>query len=441
MTAIPYNSLLVFLGTSVLGFAGGLVGSFMLLRRRALLGDVISHAMLPGIALIMLLFATGVLDGLEEFRFSIVFGAGALSGGAGLVLFYLVRNFTRLKDDVALSLSLSVFFGFGIVLLSFLQQVGGLYASGVEGYLYGKAASLIRQDVIYGIILTIIVTLLIAVFFRIFVLISFDSAFARCKGYAVGFYDTVLFTLILAVCMVGLQAVGIMLMLALLIIPPSSMRFWTGRLVPSVWGAAILGAFSGFTGSVISAYYADIPSGPSIVLSSCLFFLVSVLFGSHQGILWRLISHRRFIKKMDREHLLRHWFEFLEDKAERHLELSDIDQMPLTQEELSNLSISKGYSALSAVITYLQRAGLIRQIPGGSYFFTRQGFVEAERLVHQHRLWELFLVKYADIAPSMVDRGADRIEHVLESHIIRELEDLLIKEGGCTSLPKSPHPI
>ncbi|HMO19170.1 MAG TPA: metal ABC transporter permease [Oligoflexia bacterium] len=443
---IEYNTLVVFLGTSLLGFSSGVVGAFMLLRRRALLGDVISHSMLPGIVIAILILSSGSLDSIifansDGSKYLLVFFAGSLSGGGGLLLFYLVRTFSKLKDDVALSLSLSVFFGFGIVLLSILQQIGGVYASGVEGYLYGKASSLLRQDVYFSFGLALIVTGIVVTLFRPFCLVSFDAPFARFQGYRVSIYDALLYLLILAVCMIGLQAVGVMLMLALLVVPAATMRFWTGRLTFSIWGAGFIGALCSIIGSYISANYADIPSGPAIVLSACCIFMLSVFFGGYQGVLWNIITNWRFVKRMNREHFLRHCFELLEKRKGAHIELSEIDTMGITRAELDKLNTSKGYGNLINLLKSLSKSGLVRYSPDGKCYFTRNGYIEAERLVHQHRLWEMFLVKYADIAPSMVDQRADRIEHVLEPHIIRELEELLKNENQQISIPRSPHPI
>jgi manganese/zinc/iron transport system permease protein len=436
-----YTTLLVLSGTSVLGFISGVVGAFMLLRRRALLGDVISHATLPGIALSIIFLGSGAGEAFREYKFEIVFISGAVSGAVGLLFLRIIRAYTHLKEDVALALTLSVFFGFGIAVLGVLQQIGGMYASGVEAYLYGKATSLTRKDLVVSLWLSALVVISIILLYRPLLLISFDASYAKIKGYSLFWYDLALFVLILAVCMLGLQAVGIILMLALLVIPAASMRFWTKSFSQVIWGAGIFGAMGAATGSFISARFESVPSGPSIVLSLVFFFICSVLFGSVRGFLWGWFSEYAFSKRIMDEHLLRFWFEALEKLSSDEISKLDVREVPMTIEELMEFQAFANKKTLLKALRKLQKGDYVVALSNDRYCLSKKGYLEAEKLVHQHRLWELFLLEYADIAPSMVDRGADRIEHVLEPHIVRELERLLSENKEKARVLKSPHPI
>ena len=236
-----YNTRLVVIGTVCLGIAAGAVGSLLLLRKRALVGDVISHATLPGVGIAFLIMIA--MGGTGRWPLGLLLGALAAGlGAAGLVM--LIRRTTLLRDDAAMALVMSTAFGLGIVLLSIIQDLPTGNQAGLESIIYGKTASMVRSDAIGIGIAAIIVLLICAGLYKEFRLLCFDEQFAGSQGWPTTILDVVLLLLGAAVTVIGLQAVGLILVLAFLIIPAAAARYWTDGLVWMMLIAATIGAAS-----------------------------------------------------------------------------------------------------------------------------------------------------------------------------------------------------
>ena len=428
-----YNTRIVLFGTTLLGCAAGVVGSFTLLRKRALMGDALSHATLPGICLAFIV-ATSL--GYNGKSLPILLFGATLTGLAGVVVILSIRNLTRLKEDAALGIVLSVFFGAGIALLGIVSQLKGGHAAGLESFIYGKTASMVANDAILiasSAILCIGTCLLL---FKELKLLCFDEVFAASKGVPIVRLDLILMALVVIVSIVGLQAVGLILMVALLIIPAAAARFWTERMFTMMLISGGLGAIGGTVGAGVSALFENLPSGAMIVLVCTTFFLFSMFFGIRRGLLIRFLRRRELNRTVDRQHLLRGMYELLESSTEH-------SKQPQKQRKQDAIAMSQLLSKrswsprrLQRSVRRAQRADLVNQVDE-QIRLTKRGVEEAIRLTHQHRLWELYLITYADIAPSRVDRDADAIEHVLEPEIVAELESLLQKTDR--RMTESPH--
>ncbi|MDA0576834.1 MAG: metal ABC transporter permease, partial [Verrucomicrobia bacterium] len=246
LTLTDYNTRVVVLGTMLLGVAAGVIGSFMLLRKRALMGDALSHATLPGIGIAYLVMTAAGGNG----RWLPGLLAGAIvSGLLGMGVVLLIRNQSRLKEDAALAIVLSVFFGLGVAILGLIQQMTQGHAAGLESFIYGKTASMLARDawLIGGAAAVVIVAC--ATLFKEFTLLCFDAEYAAAGGWPVARLDIILMALVVFVTVIGLQAVGLILMIALLVIPPAAARFWTHRFRNMVWLSAVIGAVSGLVGA------------------------------------------------------------------------------------------------------------------------------------------------------------------------------------------------
>jgi manganese/zinc/iron transport system permease protein len=430
-----YNTRVVVLGTSLLGLAAGTIGSFTLLRRRALMGDALSHATLPGVGLAFLL-ATNA--GHEGKSLPILLTGAAVSGLAGVGAIVFIRRMTRLKEDAALGIVLSVFFGAGVAILSVVQQTTTGHAAGLESFIYGKTASMVASDAwligLSGVLCVGIIILL----FKEFCLLCFDDGFAGAEGFRVTYLDMLLMTLVVFVTIIGLQAVGLILMIALLVIPPAAARFWTQDLKIMTCAAAAIGGFSGMAGAAVSAVQPDLPSGAMIVLVCGTLFGISMLIGPARGVIVRSIRRRQLNRKIERDHLLRGLYETLESHQNGRAPVSAGGR----QVRMSELRHVRSWSeaALQQQIRRSRRDGHI--VADSDWVqLTSTGFAEAERLVHEHRLWELYLITHAEIAPSQVDVSADTIEHVLEPEMIDRLEQLLEQNRVTQGIPVSPHPL
>ena len=285
-----YNTRVVVSGTALLGAAAGLVGCFTLLRRRALLGDALSHATLPGICLAFLLATS--LGGDGKSMPWLLLGA-TLSGVVGVGAVLAIARGTRLKEDAAMGIVLGVLFGVGVALLGIVQQSETGHAAGLEAFIYGKTASMTAADAGRISVTSAICVAASVLLFKEWKLLCFDGAYAASRGYPVAVLDIALMGLVVAVCIVGLQAVGLILVIALLVIPAASARFWTDRMGRMMGIAALMGASGSLGGAIGSAVFTDLPSGALIVLVCGLWFLVSLFFGRRRGLLVRGRRRRR----------------------------------------------------------------------------------------------------------------------------------------------------
>ncbi|WP_298408172.1 iron chelate uptake ABC transporter family permease subunit [uncultured Chloroflexus sp.] len=274
-----YTLRTVTIGSMLLGAISGLLGCFAVLRRQALLGDAMSHAALPGIALAFLI--TGQRD-----TFTLLIGAAIAALAAALWLLAIVRT-SRIKDDTALALVLAVFFGFGLVLLSYVQRQPTAAQAGLKSFLFGQAAALVERDLWAMLVISGPALALVALFWPSIKLISFDPDFARSLGLPVRRVEVLLTGVIVAAIVIGLQTVGVVLMSAMLIAPAVAARQWTNRLETMVLLAAGFGALAAFAGAWISALGDRIATGPVIVLTMSGLTAVSLLIAPERGLLWQ----------------------------------------------------------------------------------------------------------------------------------------------------------
>lgn len=426
---LDYNTRLVVLSTIVLGVASGLSGSFLLLRKRSLMGDALSHACLPGIGLAFLFM---VLAGGSGKSLGGLLAGASLTGMLGVVAVLLIRNLSRIKDDAAMGIVLSVFFGLGVAVLGMVQSVPDASAAGLEYFIYGKTASMVFSDFLFlsgtGVLVLVVSSLLV----KEFTLVCFDEGFARSLGWPVTGLDMIMLALVTAVTVVGLQAVGLILIIAFLIIPAAAARFWTNDLQGMLILAALIGGVSGWLGSSVSALLPGLPAGAIIVLVAAVVFLVSMLFGRARGVLGRLSGQARLRRKVGRQHLLRAAYEILESQQKE-------DPAQLHNESVPFADLMRKRSWTPAHLRRLIRAAdqedHVDRFDGENLRLSESGFGEAARTTRNHRLWEMFLITQADIAPSHVDRDADSVEHVLSPDMVRELEEKL----GVRNIPVSPH--
>lgn len=418
LTLRDYNTRVVVIGTTLLGIAAGVVGTFAYLRKRSLMGDALSHATLPGIA------AAFMLTG--DKKLGPLLAGAALTGLLGVLAVTALRRWSRLKEDAAIGIVLSVFFAMGMVLFSLIQQQGTGAEAGLRTFIYGKAAAMVARDARLIGWTALVVIVGAGLLFKEFRVVCFDAAFAGASGFPVVVIDLLMMALVVATTVIGLQAVGLILVVALLIIPAAAARFWTDHLTSMTVLAATIGALSGWLGSTVSALVPRLPAGAVIVISAGALFLVSMFLAPRRGVLAEVVRRWALSRKVAFQHLLR----ALAELEERHgggagLRFDDV---------FARRSWSP--NQLQRLIRRAVGAGVLTPAGLPLLQLTDSGRAHARRILRNHRLWEVYLIKYADIAPSHVDRDADEVEHVLSDEIIQELEAALAAEPP---IPPSPH--
>lgn len=274
----------VALGCAILGIMGGVLGSFAILRRQGLLGDALAHAALPGVCVAFILTSA-------KTPAILLLGAGVSAWLGALLIGAIVRG-TRIKQDAALGIVLSTFFGAGVVLLTWIARSGNAAQSGLDSFIFGQAATIVWRDVLTMGALSLGALFVVALLFKELKLLSFDPGFAASLGYPIGALNVILTTLIVVAVVIGLQAVGVVLMAAMLITPAAAARQWTDRLSIMIGLAALFGATSGVAGAILSATAANLPTGPLIILAATAILLLSLLLGTSRGWVWNRLRDR-----------------------------------------------------------------------------------------------------------------------------------------------------
>lgn len=359
-----YTLRTITLGTAILGAVTGMLGSFAVLRKQSLLGDAISHAALPGIAIAFLI--TGAKD-----TNTLLFGA-LVSGLIGTFWIRGIVTKTHLKSDTALGLILSVFFGFGMMLLTFIQKQPNANQAGLDKYLFGQAATLVESDVWMMTIVTGICLIIMLTFWKEFKILLFDADYTKTLGFNTKTIDVLITSFIVLAIVLGLQTVSVVLMSAMLLAPAAASRQWTNSLSKMVFLAAIFGAFSGVFGTAVSASQNNLPTGPVIVIVAGVFVLFSFIFSPKRGLLFKQI---RFVKNR-RDLELHKTLAFMYHIAETHDNISH----PHTIKILNNF---QGYT--KRTLQKLVDRGFV-ELDGNMWHLTEEGFKTASNLYNQQNV-------------------------------------------------------
>lgn len=369
-----YNAALVGLGATLLGFAAGAAGTFLFLRKRALVSDAVAHATLPGVGLAFIVMVA--LGGDGRNLPGLLLGS-AVSAVAGLLAVQWIVSRTRLAEDAAIGAVLSVFFGVGVVLLTVIQSMGSGRQAGLESFLLGSTAGMLFTDAVLIAGFGLATVLAALLFRRPMTLVAFDPDYAASIGIDVRRIDLVTMGLVTAVTVVGLKLVGLVLVVALLIIPPVAARFWTERSERVVWLAGLLGGAAGYVGAAISASAPALPTGPIIVLVASALFVVSLLFAPARGVVAAAVRHARFQRRVHRRQGL--------------------------------LALSRGEPIHDPfTLRVLHRAGLIRRDAVG----TDAGRTEAARAARDERRWAVARQIHGDTSLTGCYDGLTPIEAV-----------------------------
>lgn len=401
------NVLLVVTGSIILCGMSAVVGCFTFLRKRALIGDAISHSVLPGVCIAFLL--TGEKNPLY-------FLIGALvSGMLSLVIMEGLSRSRQTRPDTAIALMLSVFFGIGIVLLTSIQHSGNAAQAGLDKFLFGKAASITEDDIKLFGYSSIAILSIVLLYLRGFTVISFDEEYAVSLGFPVRFLRFALSFITVWAVSVGIQAVGVVLMSALLITPALAARMWTNSIRVMLIIALLFGMLSGYMGAFISYTAPAMPTGPWIVVMATAIAAISMLFAPQRGLIAQWAERRKNSHKTLQENILKLFYQIGEKKGEF--------RKPVLEEDLinfrafSNRQLRKGLHMLGR--NHLLETHL------SAWQLTEKGEQEAQRIVRLHRLWELYLQQYLNLDPDHVHDDAEAMEHVITPEIEAQLDELL----------------
>lgn len=408
------NALIVMFGAVLISISAAVVGNFTFLRKRSLLGETVAHSVLPGICIAFIF--TGQKDPLY-----LMTGA-VIAGWISLLFVDVVLRNSRIKADTATALVLIIFFGLGIFLLTSIQHSGNAAQSGLDKFLFGNAASMLEKDLIVSGISAAVLLLTVFVFYRPFKLISFNREFALSIGLRVRFYEFLMSTLTILAVAIGIQAVGIVLMAALLITPAAAARYWTERLPVMLILSSVFAAISAFLATWVSFSLPSMPTGPWVIIVLSFIAISSIFFAPAKGLFWRRKLRMGHEKKILLENILKTFYYIRNGEAMQEAHSED-DLMQVRAFE--PFELKKG-------LRTLENRKLVSRVTD-NWQLTDKGVKSCIRIVRLHRLWELFLNKRLQLKPDHVHHGAEAIEHI----ITPEIEELLSSELGHPE--RDPH--
>ncbi|MEL6584950.1 MAG: metal ABC transporter permease [Pseudomonadota bacterium] len=280
---------MVFFGTTVIGVVAGALGAFAYLRKQSLISDVIGHAALPG-ALLAFLMAVMVFGVNGRSMLLLVIGA-VVTGTLAALFANIVAAQTKIAIDTAMAISMTTFFGFGMLLLRFIANAPLPGKGGIEDYLFGNAASITQADLITSIAVGAAALAVMLVFWKEFALRTFDPVLSNMLGFRARIIDTLMFSTIVVAIVIGVKAVGFVLMVAFVVTPPAAARQWTNTLPSMVALSAVFGGLGSGLGAYLSISLGNVPTGPVICLVLFAIFLISLIASPKRSIV-RAALHR-----------------------------------------------------------------------------------------------------------------------------------------------------
>jgi manganese/zinc/iron transport system permease protein len=392
----------------LLGITCGLLGCFIVLRRQSLLGDAIGHAVLPGVCIGFLFAGT---------RSTPTLLAGALVAGLlAAAMIGLLQRTTKLKTGECMGVVFTGFYGAGIVLLKYIQNRGLAGQTGLDKFLFGQIVGVSTEDVAYMAVIGALATGLIIVFWRRLAVSSFDEDFAHSIGVPIRAVHYLLTGLITVAIVISIQAVGVVLVAAMLVTPAATAYLLTDRLHRMAVLSAAFGALAGVAGAFVSTLGQDLPTGAFMVLGASLWFGLAFLFSPRHGLIPRLLRLRENRLRTQGENLLRTLYLLMESRGtdDRRFGVHDVaakrQETPATVRRLWQLAARRGW---------------VDPVSSDPIILTDEGLAQARRVVRNHRLWELFLTQEARLASDHVHADAEYIEHVLPRHVLARLEQML----------------
>ncbi len=357
-----YTIRTVALGAAVIGLVSGVLSAYAVLRKQSLMGDVMSHAALPGVVIAFLVI--GVKAPLP-----LMIGAAVMCG-LGMLLMLTITQQTRIKEDSAMGIVLAVFFGLGVALLSWVQRQGNANQAGLDKFIFGRAAALVQDEVVWMALVGLIALALVIIFWKEFKLLSFDAHYAATLGFNARLLDLLLTALIVIAVVIGLETVGVVLMSAMIVAPGVAARQWTNRFGLMVGLSGGFGAASGVIGALISSLERGLPTGPVIVLVISVITLLSLLFAAERGIVWDWMRQRRNRRQLRTAAVL----EALYEMGEHHGD-------PLHAHPLKSLQAAVPQCDVPQALKALAETGLAREAFPGLWALTPTGVEQVRKLL------------------------------------------------------------
>jgi len=404
------------IGSVLIGVTCGVLGCFVVLRRMALIGDALSHSILPGVVGALLLFGVSasapawlpaVFAGASERWLPLwLLGGAMVAGLLTAVMISVIHRQSRTKEDSAIGIAFTAMFALGLIAISSLPR--GTHFD-LKCFVYGEPLAIASPDLWLMGVICPTVLLIVAATYQRMKLISFDPVGARALGVSVQAFHYLLMGMLAATIVAGIKSTGVILVVAMVITPASAAYQLTSRLWVMILLAGLIGGASAGLGMSL-AFTVNAPTGPSMVVVVVLIFILAVLFSPNHGWVFERLRRRRLARHVAQEDVLKAVYRLGEQPANDPQHIGAETGLPPTRIRKS--------------IARLVQEGLMR-LKRGTVDLTDAGRQHAEELVRAHRLWETYLVSEAGIDPDAVHSEAELLEHAHE--LSEQLDKLLGK--------------
>ena len=393
------SGLRALIASIMVGGLCGLLGCFIVLRNMSLIGDALSHAILPGIVVAFVIFGYS----------TVAFFSGSVVAGlfAALLITWMQRN-VRVKNDAAIGIIFTFMFSLGIIGISWLSHHQGVHLD-LKDFLFGNILAVDQTDVWMTLSMVVVVTLVLIIYYRDLFVTSFQSDLANTLGIHTDFIHYLMMTLLSLSVVASLRSVGVILVVAMLITPASAALLISDRLPKVLATSAILGMISAMTGLLLSIAY-DFPPGPSMAVVTTLIYLMIMLFAPQRGI----VSRWRIKRKQELRIVIEDILKLLTRTSKQ--KSTAIDQ-------IARRSIHSP-EALRKWLNKMQKLGLV-QLNNDEVCLTENGSLRANQLIRAHRLWEVYLVEELGLNPDQIHEEAEKFEHSLSTEDIDEMDQRL----------------
>lgn len=378
-----------------IGISCGLIGTYIILRRMALIGDALAHAVLPGVVIGFMIAGKN--------QAALFFGAVA-AGIVTVLLISAVHRNTKIKEDTSIGIIFTGAFALGILLVSQLKQVH----IDLSSYLFGDVLGVSSGDIVLSLVIMFIILICVVLFYKQLLITSFDPTMAAVIGISVTFIHYMLMMLLSMSIVAGLQSVGVILIIAMLITPPATAYLLSSDLKVILILSSVFGILSAVIGLYLS-YYFNFASGASIVLTAVLFFVTAFLFSPSDGLVIKYFKRRTSAKIVLFEDIIKQTY-----KMGNNYQVNELVNKLSAELGISDEKVKTAINKLAdKKIMYLQNS---------NYKLTEEGIKYAKKLIRTHRLWETYITKENASAFEDIHSDAERIEHILSEEITDELD-------------------
>ncbi len=383
---------------SLIGVMYGVLGCFIVLRNMSLIGDALSHSILPGVFFAFILFGYSTIG---FFMGSVV--AGLLTA---LLITWIQQNI-KTKNDAAIGIVFTLMFSIGVIGISWLNNEGGVHLD-LKDFLIGSIMGISNEDIVLTILITAYTVGSVVLFYRYLFITTFQPVIASTMGISTKMVHYFLMLMLSFAIVAGLKIVGVILVVALLITPSSTALLLSNKLKNVIMISALIGLLSSVLGLILSIIY-NTPPGPAMVIVAASFYFIAALFSPEKGLVLRTIRSYRQRQKIEREDILR--------QAIKH-----DAQNPLTIAKLTD-RLGINLQTIKKHLKHLSENGVI--INGNEISLTAKGVGQAQSLVRAHRLWESYQVQTMGLSEGQIHDEADRLEHHLTDELLDEVDKKL----------------